>query len=86
MTQKDLVEALSRLKQTLDFQLVMHWLNTTRSEYLSIWRGAEKRLEHMQGRYCGIDDILVVIEHAEESLKKIREREKADEHSRANPF
>jgi hypothetical protein len=83
---KQLVEALSRLQKTSDFNIVENWLHETRSEYLSIWRNTDERIEHCQGRYCAVDDIIVYIGKAEENLRKIKEREKESEYGRVSPI
>jgi prefoldin subunit 5 len=83
---KELVEALFRLKQNNDFKLIETWLHEIRNEYLSIWKNERTRLEHMQGRYSAIDDLIQYIDKAEENLKKIKEREKEMGYERISPI
>lgn len=84
--QKQLAEALYRLKKTSDFAIVEEWLYAIRAEYLSIWKSSQMRLEHCQGRYCALDDLISYIEKAEENLDKIKDRERENSYERVSPI
>jgi hypothetical protein len=44
------------------------------------------RLEHCQGRYCALDDLISYIEKAEENLDKIKDRERENSYERVSPI
>jgi len=70
-----LLSSIVAKSDDVDFALILVWLSNIRAEYLKIWRESKSdRLEHFQGRYAAIDDILIYLGQAEQKLRKLREK------------
>lgn len=73
--EKRLLQAIKNLNGTSDFEILRLWIMDTRNDYLACWKMAREKLEHFQGRYAAIDDLLIYMAKAEDVLRAVKKQE-----------
>lgn len=78
--EKRLLRAIISLKNNSDFAYVLGWLYNTKAEYLKLLGDSKRdKIEHFQGRYKALEDLLIYLGLAEQKLTIVLQREKEKE-------